>query len=55
MAMGTMMSEPRPLEVKTGRRARMVAAVVISGGRTRRMPACTESSRTSSTDETPFS
>ena len=31
MAMGTMMSEPRPVEVRMGIRARIVVAVVIFG------------------------
>ena len=33
------MSEPRPVEVSTGSRARMVVAVVIRQARTRRLPA----------------
>ena len=39
MAMGIMMSEPRPVEVRTGSRARMVVAVVMRQARTRRLPA----------------
>ncbi len=37
MAMGTMMSEPRPVEVRMGSRARMVVAEVIRAGRMRRV------------------
>ena len=36
MAMGTMTSAPRPVEVSTGIRARIVVAVVIMQGLTRR-------------------
>lgn len=35
MAMGIMTSDPRPEEVNTGRRARIVVAMVIMAGRTR--------------------
>ena len=38
MAMGIMMSEPRPVEVSTGRSARRVVAVVIRQARTWRFP-----------------
>ncbi len=46
--MGTMMSDPLPVEVRTGIRAMMVVAVVIMAGRTRINPASTTESRTSS-------
>jgi hypothetical protein len=39
IAIGTIISEPRPVEVKTGISARMVVAVVIRHGRILRIPA----------------
>ncbi|GEM_PF-1074669 len=39
MAMGIVMSEPRPDELSSGSRARIVVAVVIRQGRMRRLPA----------------
>ena len=39
MAMGIMTSAPRPVEVRTGRRARIVVADVIRAGRARLRPA----------------
>jgi len=51
MAIGTMTSEPRPVEVSTGISARMVVAVVIRQGLTRRSPASIVASRISFTDE----
>ena len=39
IAMGTMMSDPLPVEVSTGMRASMVVAVVIKHGLTRLMAA----------------
>jgi hypothetical protein len=48
MAMGIMMSAPRPVAVSTGSSARIVVALVIRQGRTRRSPACTVASRISS-------
>jgi hypothetical protein len=50
MAMGIMMSAPRPVSVSTGSRARMVVAVVIKAGRTRRTAAATVALRTPSTE-----
>ncbi len=41
MAIGTIMSEPLPVEVNTGISARIVVAVVIRHGRTLRVPAFT--------------
>lgn len=35
MAMGIMMSEPRPVDVRTGINARSVVAVVVKHGRSR--------------------
>ncbi len=43
--MGTITSLPRPVLVSTGSRARIVVAVVIRQGRTRRRPAATVASR----------
>ena len=39
IAIGTIISEPRPVEVRTGINARIVVAVVINAGRTRLCPA----------------
>jgi hypothetical protein len=39
MAMGIMMSEPRPVEVRMGSRASKVVALVMRQARTRRLPA----------------
>ena len=39
IAIGTMISAPRPLDVSTGISARIVVATVIKQGRTRRSPA----------------
>ena len=39
MAMGTMISDPRPVEVSTGKSASIVVALVMRAGRTRRVPA----------------
>ena len=41
ITMGTMISEPRPVEIRTGRRARSVVPVVMRHGRARRRPAST--------------
>ena len=41
IAIGTIMSEPRPVEVKTGISARIVVALVISAGLTLRIAAVT--------------
>ena len=51
MAIGTMMSEPRPEDVSTGIRARIVVAVVIKQGRQRRRPASTVASRASAASQ----
>ena len=45
MAIGTMISDPRPVDVSTGMSARIVVAVVIRHGRTRRAPAAIVASR----------
>ena len=37
IAIGTIISDPRPVEVKTGSKARMVVALVIKHGRIRRI------------------
>ena len=50
IAMGTMMSEPRPVDVMTGIRARMVVAEVIRAGRTLCDAPSTVASLISSTD-----
>jgi hypothetical protein len=47
IAMGTMMSEPRPVDVSTGTSARIVVAEVIRQGRTRRSPAAITAARIS--------
>ena len=46
--MGTMMSDPFPVDVNTGSNAISVVAVVITAGRTRLRPAYTTASRISS-------
>jgi len=48
IAIGTMMSDPRPVDVSTGKSARIVVAVVIRAGRMRRCPASIVAARTSS-------
>ncbi len=45
IAIGTMTSDPRPVDVRMGRRARMVVAVVMRHARIRRFPAMTVASR----------
>jgi hypothetical protein len=45
MATGIVMSDPRPVDVNIGSSARMVVALVIRQGRTRRNPAWTVASR----------
>ena len=50
MAMGTMMSEPRPVEARTGTRARIVVVAVMRHGRTLRKPASIVALRTSDMD-----
>ena len=45
MAIGNMMSAPLPVEVKIGKRAKMVVAVVIMAGLTRLNPPWTTASR----------
>lgn len=47
IAIGTMMSAPFPVEVRTGSRAIRVVAVVMAAGRTRLRPAVTTASRMS--------
>jgi hypothetical protein len=47
MAMGTIMSEPRPVEVMTGIKASMVVETVIMAGLIRLVPAVTTASRIS--------
>jgi len=47
IAMGIMMSAPRPVRVSTGNSARMVVAEVISAGRTRLPAAAITAARTS--------
>ena len=37
IAIGTIISDPRPVEVKTGSKARMVVALAIRHGRIRRI------------------
>jgi len=49
IAIGTMMSDPRPFDVRTGSNARMVVAVVIRQGRIRRLPASSVAVRISET------
>jgi hypothetical protein len=48
--MGTMTSDPRPWDVSTGIRAKIVVAVVIRQGLTHRRQASTVAFRISSTD-----
>ncbi len=50
MAIGTMMSEPLPVELRTGSRARMVVAAVMRQGRQRRIPAVMVALRISGSD-----
>lgn len=47
IAIGTMISAPRPVDVRTGRSARIVVAKVIRAGRIRRLAAFTVASRIS--------
>ncbi len=47
IAIGTITSEPRPVEVRTGSNANIVVAVVIRQARMRRWPARTVASRIS--------
>ena len=47
IAIGIIMSEPRPVEVSTGNKAIMVVPTVISAGRILRNPASTTAARTS--------
>ena len=48
MAMGTMMSAPRPVLVSTGSSARMVVALVMTAARMRRWPPSTTALRIAS-------
>ena len=50
IAIGTIMSEPRPFEVITGIKARSVVAVVISAGLIRRLAASSTAVFNSSLD-----
>ena len=50
MAIGTMISEPLPVEANTGMRAKIVVVAVIKHGRTLRDPASIVALRTSETD-----
>lgn len=49
IAIGSIISAPRPVAVSTGSRARMVVAVVIIAGLTRRRPPSTTAALTSAT------
>ena len=52
--MGTMTSDPRPVEVSTGISAKMVVAVVIRHGLTRRSPDSIVALRIASTERGVF-